>query len=264
MTINQNPGSYIEVAPGVDIYYEERGSGDPLLFIPGWTFTTELFEQQLAHFSKSHRAIAIDPRSHGRSTVTLHGNDYATHGVDLAQIIAHLELKNVVLIGWSFGCLNSWAYVRQNGLDNLKAVVSVDLSPRPLSVNTDDWVEGPVDEIGGAYNTFLTSPKGQRDFVAWYATEVMVQRDLSEAELAWIVEQSGHTPYYVAALLFAGGMFSDYMAEAKQIDESLPALNIVAEHWADTATAFTKKHFPTFNTHVVSFFAHLYYLLFVS
>jgi non-heme chloroperoxidase len=244
MAIHHQPGQYIEVEPGVEIYYEDRGTGSPIIFIPGWTFTTEVFEHQMAHFSKTHRAIAIDPRSHGRSTMTVQGNNYATHGTDLAKIIKALKLQDVVLVGWSFGCLNLWDYIRQEGIENVKAVVCVDLSPKPLSVNGGDWVEGPLDEIGGAYNAYLQSPKGQRDFVTYYATEVMVQRELNEEELFWIIEQSLKTPYYIASNLFASGMFSDYMAEAKQIDESLPALNINAEHWAETAGSFTKKHFP--------------------
>lgn len=251
MAIYHQPGQYIEVEPGVEIYYEDRGTGSPIIFIPGWTFTTELFVHQMEHFSKTRRAIAIDPRSHGRSTITVYGNNYATHGTDLAKIIKALELQDVVLVGWSFGCLDLWEYVRQEGVENLKAVVCVDLSPKPLSVNGEDWVEGPLDEIGGAYNAYVQSPKGQRDFVTYYATEVMAQRDLTEEELFWIIEQSLKTPYYIASNLFASGMFSNYMAEAKQIDGSLPALNIIAEHWAETAVSFTKKHFPNTKTEVL-------------
>jgi non-heme chloroperoxidase len=237
-------GRYILVEPGVEIYVEERGEGRPILFIPGWTFTTELFSQQLEYFSKDYRAIAIDPRSQGRSTKTLQGNDYTTHGADLAKVIQALDLQGVTLVGWSFGCLQSWAYVRQEGLGNLKGVVSVDLSPKTLSTQAEDWSEGPLDEIAGAYNAYLTTPQGQRDFVAYYATEVMVQRELAPAELAWILDQSQKTPHYIAAALFASGMFSNYLDEARLIGENLPALNIVAEHWADTAKAFLGQHCP--------------------
>jgi non-heme chloroperoxidase len=165
MNAYHQPGKFLEVEPGVEIYYEERGAGKPIIFIPGWTFSTEFFAHQLEHFSKAYRAIAIDPRSQGRSSKALHGNDYATHGKDLARLIQALDLKDVVLVGWSFGCLGSWAYVRQEGLQNLRAVVSIDLSPKPLCVNDQDWVEGPLDEIAEAYNTYLTSSQGQRDFV---------------------------------------------------------------------------------------------------
>jgi len=246
-----NPGQYMEVEPGVELYYEDRGQGTPVIFIPGWTFTTELFAHQMDHFSKTHRAITLDPRSHGRSTTTHHGNNYTTHGTDLAKFIDALELKNVVLAGWSFGCLTLWEYVRQQGLDNVKGAVCVDLSPKPLSVHDGDWVEGPLDEIGGAYNAYLASPRGQRDFVEYYATEVMVQRELQPHELFWIIEQSLKTPTPIAANLFASGMFSDYMAEAGLLDESVPTFSIVAEHWAETAVSFMNKHFPKTKTAVL-------------
>ena len=57
-------GSFFEVEPGVELYYESTGDGDPLIFIPGWTFTTEVFDHQVAHFAKSHRVVSFDPRSH--------------------------------------------------------------------------------------------------------------------------------------------------------------------------------------------------------
>ena len=141
--------------------------------------------------------------------------------------------------------------MRAHGADRLKAMVFVDLSPRPLSTQEGDWVEGPLGDIAGAYTAFLTSSQGQRDFVTGYATDVMVQRELAPEELAWIVGESLHTPYYIAAAYFAAGMFSDYLEEAKKIDETLPALSICAEHWAETATAFMNKHCPNTKTAVL-------------
>ena len=247
----RRPGDFIEVEAGVEVYYEEKGAGTPIVFVPGWTFTTEVFGNQLEQLSEDYRVIVIDPRSQGRSSITLHGNDYTTHAADLAKVIKALDLQDVVLVGWSFGCLETWGLVRQEGTEGLKAMVCVDLSPTPLSVNPEDWVEGPLDEIAGAYNSFLLSRQGQRDFVTYYATEVMVQRELSPEELFWIVEQSLKTPTPIASALFASGMFSDYMAEAKLVDETLPALTIVAEHWADTAVSFMGKHCPNTKTAVL-------------
>jgi hypothetical protein len=118
-------------------------------------------------------------------------------------------------------------------------------------VNPEDWVEGPLDEIADAYNSFLLSRGGQRDFVTYYAQEVMVQRELGPEELFWIIEQSLKTPTYIASASFASGMFSNYMAEAKLVDETLPALSVIAEHWADTAVPFMQKHFPNTKTAVL-------------
>ena len=242
--MGKNNGDYLDIGNGVELYYESVGSGEPIIFIPGWTFTTELFQHQLEHFGQSHRAISYDPRSHGRSSQTIEGNNYATHGEDLIQLIEKLGLENVTLVGWSFGCLAQWEYVRRKSVAGVKKFVFVDLPPKCLSVNAEDWVEGPLDDIAGAYNAFLGSSKGQRDFITHYATQIMVQRELSADELFWINEQSLKTPHYIAASLFASGMFANYMAEAKVVDDDSSALYIVAEHWAETAQAFLGKHFP--------------------
>jgi non-heme chloroperoxidase len=53
MMVNDPRGAYLEVAPGVELYYEEHGAGSPLVFAPGWTFTTEVFEHQVAHFARA-------------------------------------------------------------------------------------------------------------------------------------------------------------------------------------------------------------------
>ena len=238
-------GKYVKVEPGVEIFVQDVGQGDPIVLIPGWTFTTEVFHKQIEHFQKTNRVIAIDPRSHGRSSVTMHGNDYVTHGTDLAKVIEALGLVDVTLVGWSFGCLTMWEYVRQHGTRNVKSFVFVDLSPKPLSTNHEqDWVEGPLDEIAAAYNYYTRDAEKQREFISGYATGVMVQRELAENELSWIIEQSLKTPPYIAANLFASGMFSDYRVEAKVASESVPTLTIVAEHWAETAKRFMEKHAP--------------------
>ncbi|MBS4197727.1 alpha/beta fold hydrolase [Lederbergia citri] len=238
-------GKYIKIEPGVELFVQDVGIGDPIVFIPGWTFTTEVFSKQIEYFQKTNRVIVMDPRSHGRSSITLHGNDYVTHGADLVKVIEALELKNVTLVGWSFGCLTIWEYIKQQGTENIKSLAFIDLSPKPLSINHEqDWVEGPLDEIAAAYTHYLQDRDKQREFISGYATGVMVQRELEENELSWLVEQSLKTPHYIAANLFASGMFSDYREEAKLASESVPVLTVIAEHWAPIAKAFTERISP--------------------
>ena len=237
-------GKYIEVDPGIELFVEDVGEGEPIVFNPGFTFTTESFEHQVSYFSRTNRVIVIDPRSHGKSTKTVHGNDYVTHGTDLKKVFAKLDLENVILVGWSFGCLTAWEYFRQNGTKKLKAMVLIDMPPKSLSVHANDWVEGELDDIAGIYNTYLRSPQGQREFITAYTTNVMIQRELKSDELTKIVRQSLNTPHYIAGNLFASGMFSDYREEARQASEQLPTLTVIAEHWAETATRFTKELSP--------------------
>ncbi|MDZ5473337.1 alpha/beta hydrolase [Bacillus sp. 31A1R] len=240
-----NNGTYIEVEPGIELYVQDVGTGDPVVFIPGFTFTTDVFSEQVQHFSQTHRTIVIDPRSHGRSTMTVHGNDYVTHGTDLQKVLTALNVDNATLVGWSFGCLTVWEYVRQFGTNHIKSLVLIDMPPKSLSLQQDvDWVEGNLDDLAAAYTNYLRNSKGQRDFISAYATGVMVQRDLKEEELTWIVDQSLKTPYYIAANLFSSGLFSDYREEATSSSESLPTLYIVAEHWAERATNYLAKLTP--------------------
>lgn len=54
--------SYVTVDPDVEIHYWERGEGDALVFIPGLTFSGEIFKAQLEHFGDRYRVVAVDPR----------------------------------------------------------------------------------------------------------------------------------------------------------------------------------------------------------
>ncbi|WP_246946073.1 alpha/beta fold hydrolase [Bacillus pinisoli] len=245
-------GTYIEVEPGIELYVQDVGTGDPIVFIPGFTFTTAVFAEQIKHFSKTNRTIVLDPRSHGRSTMTVHGNDYVTHGTDLKKVLDALNITDVTLVGWSFGCLTAWEYIRQSGTSQIKSLVLIDMPPKSLSLQQDqDWVEGPLDDLAVAYTNYLRNPKGQREFISAYATGVMVQRELKEEELTWLVEQSLKTPYYIAANLFSSGLFSDYREEATRSSESVPTLFIVAEHWSQTAITYLSKLTPNATVEVL-------------
>lgn len=240
-------GAYFEVEPGVELYYEDNGEGPPILFVPGWTFTTEVFIHQFAHFSKTHRVVSFDPRSQGRSTLTLQGNDYGTQSADLCKLIDHLKLKDPILVGWSAASLTVWGFVRLRGTAPLRGIVTIDMPPAPLTGRDDDWTEFDMAGAARFYQALMTS-KGHREVVTWYAKEVMVQRDLTDEELDWIVTQSTATPPSVAAAYCAAEWFSDYLPEAKEVDRTLPALLVVAESSADDAIPYLKRHLP--NTQV--------------
>ncbi|WP_369693623.1 alpha/beta fold hydrolase [Lentibacillus sp. CBA3610] len=155
-----------------------------------------------------------------------------------------LDVENVTLVGWSFGCLTVWEYFKQYGYENIKSAVLVDMPPKSLSVHSDDWVEGTLDDIAAIYTSHLRNPQGQRAFITDYINQVMIQREVKQEELNWLVEQLLKTPYYIAANVFASGMFSDYRDETHSLSNSVPTLTVVAEHWADTASSYIKKVSP--------------------
>lgn len=117
---------YARLSADISLYYEQAGNGpQTIVFIPGWTASSRMFERQLKHFEGStrFRAIAYDPRGQGLSTKTWEGHTYQQHGRDLAVFIQNFGLTKVVLVGWSYGVFEMLAYVNQFGISNLKAVV---------------------------------------------------------------------------------------------------------------------------------------------
>jgi len=235
---------FIEVAPGIEIHYQEQGSGTPLLFIPGWTFSSEIFVRQFEGLADRYRVIAIDPRSQGRSTKAAVGNTYGVHGQDIGTFLERLDVDEAVFIGWSTGCLETYATVRAHGLDRIKGFIGIDMSPKALSSAPDDWVEGTIEEVAEVATGLLGSSESQKGFIEFYATEVMVQRELKPEELDWITGISLQTPVWVTASLWGSAMLADYLKEAGELDAARPTLYVLAEHWADTAKAFLAKHMP--------------------
>ena len=241
---------WVEVAPGVEIHVIDEGQGQPLVLIPGWTFAAEIFEHQIEAFAGDWRVIAVDPRGHGLSTQTVLGNDYITQAEDLAAVLDALEVEQPVLVGWSFGCLTTWGYADLRGAESIAGHVCIDLSPLSLSDDPSDWTEGPLRAIADGYH-LLRSDTGQRDFVRWYTDEVMVQRELTDAEMTWIIEQSLRVPHWNAAALFASGMFMDLRTEAQAVDAAVPSLLVIAEHWQDIAVPYVNTLLPNTRAEVL-------------
>ena len=108
MSKDRIESKFYSVAPFVELHYLEKGEGKPIVFIPGLTFSGEIFKAQIDYFSSKYRVIAIDPRGQGFSAKPVDGNDYQTHGKDLAALIDGLGLSDVVLVGCVELCGTVW------------------------------------------------------------------------------------------------------------------------------------------------------------
>ena len=243
--VSSLPRAVAKISDDLSVSYVDKGRGAPIVFVPGFTFSIDLFIHQLEHFSQDYRFIAIDPRSHGHSSKTLAGNDYPQHGRDLDVFFKKLKLSEITLVGWSFGALSAWSYAEQFGLDRLKAFVCIDMPPVPMSADEQNgaWVEGTIADLAAGYHVLL-DPSGQRGFMEDYAQHVMVQRDLSEPELKWIADLSLQTPTHAVKDLFASGLFSNYLEIAQRLDQQRPNMFVIANHWAEVATGYIQREFP--------------------
>ena len=242
---------YFCVSPGIELHYLEKGEGRPLVFIPGLPFSGEIFKAQLEYFSGNYRVIAIDPRGQGLSAKTVDGNDYMTHGRDLAALIDGLGLDGAVLVGWSTGNLEVWSYIRQFGKEKLRGAVTIDMSPLPLSADPTWWTEGTMEELSEVATQYLTSPEGSRAFFSDYATGVMIQHEMEPAELEYLLDISGRTPYWVCKALFCDAIFSNFLETAREVGAGMPSLMFIAEHWADVARPFVEQQLPGYEIQVM-------------
>jgi len=235
-------GEYIRVSPDLELHYVEAGTGTPLIFIPGWCGTTEFFMQhQIPHFSINYRVLSFDPRSHGRSTRTLENNNYVQHGKDLKAFMQALQLKEVILAGWSMGCHDLYAYLRAFGTDNVKACIFIDDTPKPLVTQQGDW--GWFTEISDARDFINGTVYDQRGFMTTFFPTLM-KREMTQDELDWAVDQVLNTPTSVAALLAIDYTFGDYTREARMIDGKIPVLNILNEDWAAEGKKWLSENAP--------------------
>ena len=239
---NTAVGQHIRVSPDLELYYVEAGAGTPMIFIPGWCGTTEFFEKyQIPYFSKNYRAISYDPRSQGRSSKTSENNNYIQHGKDLRAFMQALELNDVILVGHSAGCHDIYAYLRAFGTDNVKSIIFIDYMPKPIAVEKGDWAEFSNSmEVGSFVNATTYDFRGlMTEFIP-----TLVQREMTQDELNWLLDEVFKTPTYAAVLTLVDVSFADYTEEAQMIDGKMPVLDIVSEGVAESAKTWLIKNAP--------------------
>ena len=117
---------FVTTGDGIQLHYLEAGSGAAIVFVPGWTGAAEFWEPQIRYFSRSHRVVALDPRSQGDSTKTSEGNYTERRAEDIKELIDHLGLAPAVVVGWSRAVSEVVSLVDQFGTAPLRAVVFVD------------------------------------------------------------------------------------------------------------------------------------------
>jgi non-heme chloroperoxidase len=128
---------YLELSDGVPLYYEDQGSGRPMVLIHGWTMNSTFWQQNVPALTAGNRVVTLDLRGHGESGKTDDGHTLAQYGRDVRSLLDHLAIDDACLVGWSMGTAVILAYIGQFGCDRLRSVAFVDQSPRFL--NADGW-----------------------------------------------------------------------------------------------------------------------------
>lgn len=137
----------IEVDTGVDVHYEDRGTGDAIVFVHGWGGSADAWDMQVLDLAGSYRCITVDLRGHGDSDKPWGNYDYDLFVGDIAALIRALELTKVTLVGWSMGGQIALKYAHEHP-DDLARVVVTGSGPR-FSAAEDAPYGTPAGEVQG-------------------------------------------------------------------------------------------------------------------
>jgi non-heme chloroperoxidase len=141
-----------------------------MVFVPGWLVPAEIWERQLRHFVSTHRVVAMDPRSQGRSERPTDGHYFSRRGQDIGELISHLDAGPALVVAWSSGVAELLTYLGESGTAAIRAAVLVDmflgfdseigephpfepaLRPRLVGLQRDraNWTREFVDDLFGA------------------------------------------------------------------------------------------------------------------
>lgn len=207
---------------GADLYYEDEGTGDPVVFVHGVWVTSKFFRLQMQYFPQGHRAVALDLRGHGRSEHVHHGHTVFQYARDLREFLSTLGLERPVVVGWSMGSLVIWDYVRQFGTDGLRGLVFVDQSPSDY--RWPDWPSGPWDFDTLRHMMAEVQGDGREDLVRAVVTAIFKERP-SEEDEAWMVEEILRMPATIASSIIYDQTMQDYRGMLTRVD--VPALVLV-------------------------------------
>ncbi len=119
---------------GTQLYYKDWGAGPPVLFSHGWPLSADSWEAQMVFLAaRGYRCIAHDRRGHGRSGQPWHGNEMDTYADDLSALIETLDLKDIVLVGFSAGGGEVARYIGRHGTQRVgKAALIAAVTPLML------------------------------------------------------------------------------------------------------------------------------------
>src|SRR5207253_8072189 len=131
-----------ENSTSIDLYYEDHGSGSPVVLIHGWPLSGASWEKQTAALlAAGHRVITYDRRGFGRSSKPGIGYDYDTFAADLDKLLKKLDLKKIAIVGFSMGTGEVTRYIGKYGTKRVRQAVLIG-TLGPYLVKAADNPEG--------------------------------------------------------------------------------------------------------------------------
>ncbi len=172
-----------ENSGSIDLYYEDHGSGKPVVLIHGYPLSGASWEKQVTVLlAAGHRVITYDRRGFGRSSQPTTGYNYDTFAEDLRKVVTHLDLRDFALTGFSMGGGEVARYLGKYGSKGVTKAVFISSVP-PFLLKTPDNPDG-VD--GSVFDGIEKAVSADRyafftDFFKnFYNTDLLLGKRVSE------------------------------------------------------------------------------------
>ena len=222
---------FFTTSDGVRLHYLEAGNRNDhtLVFVPGWTMPAWIWDRQMEAFARSYHVIAFDPRGQGDSDIPRTGYDPARRGRDIADLIAQIGGKPVLVVAWSLGVLDTLDYVKTTGDGRISGLVLVD-----NSIGEDPPPPAPPPSTGHV-------PKPPHDVFMRRFVRAMFRTHQSEAWLDRLTETCLRTPEPAAKALLSYPVPRSFWREAVYSTDK-PVLYVVRPRWTAQAENLVSKH----------------------
>ena len=204
----------------IELYYEDHGSGRPIILIHGYPLSGASWERQVpVLLSAGHRVIAYDRRGFGKSSQPTEGYNYDTFAQDLKKLIAHLKLKEFALCGFSMGGGEVARYIGKYGSKGVTKAIFMSSVP-PFLLKTADNPEG-ID--GSVFEGIQKAVAADRYvfftefFKNFYNTDLLLGKRVSEqtVQASWNVAAASSA---TASLACVPTWHEDFRDDLKRVD----------------------------------------------
>jgi non-heme chloroperoxidase len=209
-----------ENSGNVDLYYEDHGSGQPVVLIHGYLLSGASWEKQVAALlAAGHRVITYDRRGFGKSSQPTTGYNYDTFAGDLHKLVTQLELRDFALVGFSMGGGEVARYMGKYGSKGVRKAVFIAAVP-PFLLKTADNPEG-VD--GSVFEGIEKAVAADRyafftEFLKnFYNTDVLLGKRVSEqtVQASWNIAAGSSA---TASLACVATWHEDFRPDLARVD----------------------------------------------
>ena len=171
----------------LQLFYEDLGKNNPIIFISGWPLTHQMWEYQITPLRElGFRCIVYDRRGFGRSEQSLNNYDYDSLAADLKSLIDVIDVNDITLVGFSMGGGEVVRYCSKYDCEKISRIILLS-STVPYLLKTDDNPEGvPFEEIQESDHQIRDDRAGfLATFGKHYYGVNFINRPVSQGILDW-------------------------------------------------------------------------------